>query len=91
MPTAIRILLGSALGAAVGYGIAKFMEREVTVTATPDAGDALLSQTGPKESFKERIARAKTVAAEARAAREAELRALFRQKVQDPDALSEMP
>ena len=79
MNNGAKVLVGSLLGSAVGYAISKVMEREV-------AGPVGFT-TEPKESFKQRWERAKLAGEDARLAKEAELRAYFREKVNDPDAL----
>jgi hypothetical protein len=78
-----KVLVGSLLGAGVGYVISKVMEREVV----EPVGFADTEQQ-PKESLKERWKRAKLAGEEARLAKEAELRSYFRQKVNDPAALT---
>jgi hypothetical protein len=87
---AVKLVLGSAIGAGVGYAASKFVEeRDV------DADDAARLTTPepqqPRETFKMRLARAKDDGEAARAAKEAELRAYFRQKVRDPDAMTGNP
>jgi hypothetical protein len=59
------------------------MEREVV----EPAGFADFEQQ-PKESLKQRWERAKLAGEEARLAKEAELRSYFRQKVNDPTAMT---
>lgn len=83
MNNGAKVLVGSALGAGVGYVISKVMEREV-VEPVGLAGTPLES----KESFKERWERAKLAGEDARLAKEAELRSYFRRKVNDPNALT---
>jgi len=78
-----KVLVGSLLGAGVGYVISKVMEREVV----EPVGFADTQQQ-PKESFKERWVRAKLAGEEARLAKEAELRSYFREKVNNPTALT---
>jgi hypothetical protein len=78
-----KVLVGSLLGAGVGYVISKVMEREVV----EPAGFAD-TQPQPKESFKERWERAKLAGEQARLAKEAELRSYFREKVNDPTAMT---
>lgn len=82
MNNGTKVIVGSLLGAGVGYVISKIMEREV-VEPTSFAATSQEST----ETFKERWERAKRAGEEARLAKEAELRAYFRQKVDDPDAL----
>lgn len=77
-----KVVVGSLMGAGVGYVISKVMEREVEQPV------GLYDASQPKESFKERWERAKLAGEDARVAREAELRAYFREKVNDPSALS---
>lgn len=83
MNNGTKLIVGSLLGAGVGYIVSKVMEREVvepvSFTDTPPE---------PKETFKERWQRAKLAGEEARLAKEAELRAYFRTKVNDPNALT---
>ena len=83
MNNGTKVLVGSLLGAGVGYVISKVMEREVV----EPVGFADTQQQ-PRESLKERWQRAKLAGEEARIAREAELRAYFRGKVNDPYALT---
>jgi hypothetical protein len=78
-----KVIVGSLLGAGVGYVISKVMEREVV----EPAGFAATPQE-PKETLKQRWERAKLAGEDARLAKEAELRASFREKVNDRDALS---
>ena len=78
-----KVLVGSLLGAGVGYAISKVMEREVV----EPVGFADTQQP-PKETFKERWERAKLAGEDARIAKEAELRSYFREKVNDPTALA---
>lgn len=78
-----KVLVGSLLGAGVGYVISKVMEREVIEPVS--FGD---TQQQPKETFKERWQRARLAGENARLAKEAELRSYFREKVNDPYALT---
>jgi hypothetical protein len=81
MNNGTKVVVGSLLGAGIGYVISKVMEREVVEPVG-------FADTQPKESLKERWQRAKIAGEEARLAKEAELRAYFRQKVNDPAALT---
>lgn len=81
MNNGTKVVVGSLLGAGIGYVISKVMEREVVEPAG-------FADTQPKESFKERWERAKIAGEEARLAKESELRAYFREKVNDPTALT---
>jgi hypothetical protein len=80
MNNGTKVVVGSLLGAGIGYVISKVMEREV-------AEPVGFAETEPRESLKQRWERAKLAGEEARLAREAELRAYFRDKVNDPAAL----
>lgn len=82
MNNGAKVVVGSLVGAGVGYVISKVMEREVEQPA------GLHESSEPKESFKERWERAKLAGEDARVAREAELRSYFREKVNDPTALT---
>jgi hypothetical protein len=82
-----KVLLGSALGAGIGAAIAKVAGRG---SASPSE-HTLVSDDRPRESFKERLARAREAGEAARIAKEAELAAYFRRKVNDPDALPDRP
>jgi hypothetical protein len=80
MNNGAKVVVGSLLGAGVGFAISKLAERD----SAPVAG---VAETEPRESLKNRWQRAKLAGEEARAAKEAELRAYFRAKVNDPTAL----
>ena len=83
MNNGTKVVVGSLLGAGIGYVISKVMEREVV----EPVGFADTAQE-PKETFKERWERAKLAGEGARLAKEAELRAYFREKVNDPAAMT---
>lgn len=82
MNNGTKTVVGSMLGAGVGFAISKIMEREVV-----EPVGFVDSTAEPKESLKERWKRAKIAGEEARQAKEAELRSYFREKVNDPTAL----
>ncbi len=82
MNNGTKTVVGSMLGAGVGFAISKIMEREVV-----ESVGFVDSTAEPKESLKERWERAKIAGEEARQAKEAELRSYFREKVNDPTAL----
>ena len=83
---AVKLVLGSAIGAGVGYAASKVVEeRDTPLTGAVDAPEY------PHETFKERLARARDAGEAARVAKEAELRAYFRQKVHDPAAMTDNP
>jgi enoyl-[acyl-carrier-protein] reductase (NADH) len=79
-----KVLVGSALGASVGYGISKLLERETATNVATLTGEA-----PHRETLRERWARAQAAGAAAKVAKEEELRTLFRAKVKDPNALRE--
>lgn len=83
----VKLVLGSAIGAGVGYAASKALEPEDVVVGP----DGVPVEPPPHETFKERLARAREAGEAARIAKEAELRAYFRQKVHDPDALTDNP
>lgn len=85
MDNGTKVVVGSLLGAGVGYVISKVMEREIV-----EPVGLLDAPREPKETFKERWERAKLAGEEARVAKEAELRSYFRQKVNDQDALRDV-
>ena len=81
MNNGTKVVVGSMLGAGIGYVISKVMEREVVEPVG-------FADTEPKETFKERWERAKLAGEQARLTKEAELRAYFREKVHDPAAFT---
>ena len=83
MNNGAKVVVGSVVGAGVGYVISKTIGRDVEQPV------GLYESGEPKESFKERWERAKLAGEEARVAREAELRSYFREKVNDPTAMPE--
>jgi hypothetical protein len=85
---AVKLILGSAIGAGVGYAASKVVEERAVDT---DDAASLLESEQPRETFKMRLARAKDDGEAAREAKEAELRAYFRQKVRDPNAMVDNP
>lgn len=86
MNNQVKVMLGSLIGVGVGAGISRAMGR----SNAPALGIAA-EPAEPKESFKERWERAKLAGDEARAQTEAQLRAHFRTRVDDPSALRDMP
>ena len=87
---AVKLVLGSAIGAGVGYAASKVVE-ERAVDADNSAPLLESEQQPPRETFKMRLARAQDAGEAARVAKEAELRAYFRQKVRDPEAMTGNP
>jgi hypothetical protein len=80
-----KIIVGTLLGAGVGAGIAKV----AGLSTQGDASDREPSQ--PRETFRERLDRARVVGEAAKAQREEELRQYFRTKVKNPQAMREHP
>jgi hypothetical protein len=80
MSNPVKIMFGTIVGAGIGMAVSRAMERSV-----PAAQGAAPSE--PKETLAQRWERAKTAGEAAKEAKEAELRAYFRQKVDDPTAL----
>jgi hypothetical protein len=85
---AVKLVLGSAIGAGVGYAASKLVEERA---ADEDDAAHLVEPDNPHETFKMRLARARDEGEAARQAKEAELRAYFRQKVRDPAAMLDNP
>jgi hypothetical protein len=83
---AVKVVFGSAIGAGVGYAASKLVEEREAAVATPDAEPEY-----PRETFKERLTRAREAGEAARVAKEADMRAYFRQKVHDPEAMTSNP
>ena len=78
MNNPVKVMLGSVVGAGIGVAITRALERDNS--AAVDAG-------APQESLRERWERAKLAGEAARAEKEAELKAYFSRKVDDPAAL----
>lgn len=79
-----KVIVGTLLGAGVGVGVAKVAGRSI---APDDQGTREPAQ--PREPFRERLERARVAGEAARAQREEELRAYFRVKVKNPQAMRE--
>jgi hypothetical protein len=86
MNNPVKLLVGAALGSAVGYGISKYLELQGPPPVDPETGVVV-----PRETFRERWARAQAAGEAAKLAKEEELRAYFRLKVHDPEAMRENP
>ncbi len=98
----VKFITGSAAGAAVGALLAQVaesvaksddsLEGAQPVTGQPEASAASIKDTGLgkitelRDTLRARWERAKQEGEKAKAAREAELRAYFREKVNDPTA-----
>lgn len=98
MNNAIKILVGTAVGTGVGIAASRLLESqsdlELEVTG-PDGVVRLADTSAPKPGFSERL-KARLEAArlagdEAKLAKEAELRGYFREKVNDPTAMTVDP
>jgi hypothetical protein len=92
MNNPMKLIFGSLIGAGIGVVLSKAIESQQEPGLT--AASALIgdqpSETEPGEDFKERLARARSAGAVAREEKEAELRSLFRQKVQRTNALADV-
>jgi len=88
MSNGSKVILGSLIGAGVAYLISQTLDRQVAQPNLIAAG--LMEAPPPKESMKERWERAKSAGDQAKADKEAELRAKFRGHVQDPAAFADM-
>ncbi len=98
MNNAIKILAGTALGAGVGVAVSKLLasrdDELVLEVAGPD-GVAFVAASEPApgigERVKARLDAARQAGEAAKAAKEAELRGYFREKVNDPTAMAVNP
>lgn len=98
----VKLVSGSAIGAAIGAVLARgaestakpddpLMAAQMKVEDAGEKGPSI-TETGKakvtdiRESLRDRWQRAQTAGDEAKTAREAELRAYFREKVDDPTA-----
>lgn len=86
MNNPVKVVVGSLLGAGVGAGIAKV----AGMSATTD-GEATGEPAPPRETLRERLERARAAGEAARLEKEEELRAYFRTKVKDPQAMRDNP
>ena len=81
-----KVIFGSLIGSGIGVAISKYLESQ-TISTDPTNMDT--ERPGFVETMKARWAQAKADGDVAREAKEAELRAYFRDKVDDPNALRE--
>ena len=89
MSNPAKIIFGTLLGAGIGAAVARVVRM---VDEQPEArGFADAGPAEPRETLKQRWQRAKQAGEEARAQKEEELRAYFRTKVGDPQAMRENP
>jgi hypothetical protein len=90
MNNPVKVLVGSVVGAGIGLGISKVLEMRAAGETAPTS-DPLTVTYEPKtsiiDSLKERWERAKLNGDLAKESKEAELRAYFRTKVNDPQAM----
>jgi hypothetical protein len=93
MASPVKLIVGSLIGAGLGVAISKFVEQrqEPGLSATASFADDATDDGSTAGSMQDRLTRAKVAGVSARAAKEAELRAFFREKVQRSDALSSAP
>ena len=84
----MKIIVGSALGATVGYAVNRFAER----SEMPEDERMSLTEevTSIPDRLKQRWADAQEAGEQARIAEEARLRAYFREKVNDPSAFADI-
>ncbi len=84
-----KVIFGSLIGSGIGIAISKYLESQ----DSQPAGTTAEAEERPSfvESMKARWAQAKVNGDVAREAKEAELRAYFRQKVDDPTAMLDNP
>ena len=84
-----KIIFGSIVGSGIGVAISRYLESQ-TIAAD---GVAVTTEDGRGivETMKARWAQARIDGEVARQAKEAELRAYFRDKVDDPSAMRDNP
>ena len=94
MNTAFKILFGTALGAGVGVVASKLLEERASVeleVVGPDGAVRVVDSSGAKpgigDRVRARLEEARLAGEDAKAAKEAELRGYFREKVNDPTAM----
>lgn len=84
-----KIMFGSIVGSGIGVAISRYLESQTVVAdgaaVTEDDGRGFI------ETMKARWAQARIDGDVAREAKEAELRAYFRDKVDDPSAMRDNP
>ncbi len=83
-----KVIFGSIIGSGIGVAISRYLESQ-TVMTDPTSSDA--DRPGFVETMKTRWVQAKVDGEVAREAKEAELRAYFRDKVDDPTAMRDNP
>lgn len=84
----MKVIVGSALGATIGYAVNRFTKR----SEMPEDERMSLTEevTSIPDRLKQRWADAQQAGEQARIAEEARLRAYFREKVNDPNAFSDV-
>lgn len=97
MNNVIKILAGTALGAGVGAAVSKLLEARAGVELEITGPDGVArvvdadAKPGIGDRVKARLDAARLAGEEAKAAKEAELRGYFREKVNDPTAMAVDP
>ncbi|HUG14468.1 MAG TPA: hypothetical protein VMM78_05545 [Thermomicrobiales bacterium] len=87
MNNPVKLVIGALIGAGVGAAIA----RAAGIGAGQETDGAGADPARTRESLRERLERARSVGEAARLQKEDELRAHFRAKVKDQQALRENP
>ena len=87
MNNPIKLILGILIGAGVGAGVTRL----ATSDSAPEQPVMPSSDDRPRETLKERWSRAQATGEAAKAAKEEELRAYFRTRVKDQQAMRENP
>ncbi|MCO5175918.1 MAG: hypothetical protein M9890_02945 [Thermomicrobiales bacterium] len=98
MHNLFKVLIGTALGAGVGVAISRVLEQQTGVELEINRADGVatvVGQSEPQPGFADRIKgrleAARLAGEDAKAAKEAELRGYFREKVNDPAAMTVNP
>lgn len=86
----VKVVAGTGIGAGIGAAMVKLMERD-DQQPTDMSANIMVTEKPGRESLRERLDRAKAAGDAAAAAKEAELRAYFRVKVNDPNAMTGNP
>jgi hypothetical protein len=91
----IKILVGTAIGTGVGVAASKLLEMQAGVeleVTGPDGVARVVGDVEPRpgivDQIKARLEAVRVAGEEAKIAREAELRDIFREKVKDPTAMT---
>lgn len=84
-----KIIFGSLVGSGIGVAVSKYLESQATQPVVGTSEN--VSTQGFVEKMKGRWAQAKIDGDVAREVKEEQLRAYFRQKVEDPTAMRDNP